>query len=159
MRLRAVGCLSRSRVVFTLDMPISSRTTETDEEDDEEPDEAVSALRRLPSSLFRSKGRLGLASRSAFSRSRSTTSMVVHVGDEFAIGVETQEAQRCAEVRGGAQRWGGREEPGAESRYGIWSVLNDNWPGKLRQACDIRIVRVLKQASPLAFRKRRKYLP
>ena len=91
MRSSSVGCLSRSRWVFTLDMAIGSRTMDADEEEAVEPTDVVvsrlgtlseaapgldTCARLFGASAGKSSGkRSGLASRSAFSRSRSTLSI------------------------------------------------------------------------------------
>lgn len=82
IRLKAVGWRSRSRCVFILDIPISSRTIEAD---DDVPVEDVSVESRpgVPwLSLFWAGKRSGLASRSAFSKSRSTIFIVMFYSEE-----------------------------------------------------------------------------
>ena len=71
----AVGCFSKSAIVFTLDMRISSRMTDLEDEVLLEVELEVMGLGRSYSPILRSGNLSGLASRSAFSRSRSTISI------------------------------------------------------------------------------------
>lgn len=76
IRLSTVGFLSRSRCVSTLDIPISTLTIETEDADELVACEAAVSRLCKSFSSFSSGNLSGDAARSAFSRSRSTISIM-----------------------------------------------------------------------------------